>query len=76
MKNRAARVIRLETKGPISPPPDRGKLLMADEVAAIIGGVSPKWVLRKMPHAVRVGYRIVRWYERDVANWLEENRTN
>ena len=58
------------------PPPDRGKLLSADEVAAIIGGVSQSWVRRSVPHRVTVGYRIVRWYELDVRAWLETNRAN
>ncbi len=71
-------MIRLERKSPglPEPPPDRGRLLKADEVANIIGGVSPSWVRRNVPHKLPLGRRIKRWYELDVRAWLEANRPN
>ena len=69
-------MIRLEPKspGPPEPPPDRGRLLTAKEVADMIGGISPSWVRRHVPHAVPLGHSTVRWYELDVRAWLEANR--
>ena len=68
------RLVNPKSPGLPEPPPDRGRLLKAEEVADIIGGVSQSWVRRKVPHAVKVGHSIVRWYELDVRAWLEANR--
>ena len=68
------RVLRPEA-GPPEPPPDRGRLLSAQEVAELIGGVSAAWVRRQVPHKLALGHSTVRWYERDVCGWLESRRT-
>jgi predicted DNA-binding transcriptional regulator AlpA len=66
------RVLRPDT--PLALPPDRGRLLTAEEVAEIIGGVSPTWVRRNVPHKLVLGHSTVRWFEADVRAWLEERR--
>lgn len=54
------------------PPPDRGRLLTADDVRAMIGGgVALEWVYANVPHKLKISYRMVRWYEDDVRDWLE-----
>lgn len=57
-----------------SPPPDRGRLMTPEQVADLVGGVSPAWVRRNVPHKVRLGHSTVRWYELDVQGWLERCR--
>jgi len=59
---------------PLAPPPDRGPLLSPEQVATLIGGVTPAWVRRVVPCKVRLGQRTVRWYEGDVRTWLETRR--
>jgi predicted DNA-binding transcriptional regulator AlpA len=59
----------------LGPPPDRGRLLTAGEVAALVGGVSPAWVRRHVPHKLQLGHSTVRWYELDVRGWLETRRS-
>jgi predicted DNA-binding transcriptional regulator AlpA len=68
--------LRLEPPeaGPLAPPPPRGWLLTARELADMIGGVSAAWVRRHVPHKVVLGHSTVRWYERDVREWLERCR--
>ena len=56
-------------------PPDRGPLLTPEHVAVLIGGVSPAWVRRCVPHKVDLGQRTKRWYRDDVLAWLETHRT-
>ena len=56
-------------------PPDRGPLLTPEQVATLISGVSPAWVLRSVPHKVDLGQRTKRWYRDDVLAWLELHRT-
>ena len=58
----------------VRPPADRGPLLSSAQVAQLIGGVSPEWVRRTVPHKVTLGQRTVRWYEYDVKAWLESRR--
>jgi len=71
MGNRLAFRARAEA----APPPDRGRLLTAADVAAIIGGgVSPSWCRRNVPHKLDLGHSTKRWYEADVRAWLEERR--
>ena len=55
-------------------PPDRGRLLTADQVAELVGGVSTAWVRRTVPHKLALGHSTVRWYEADVRAWLEKSR--
>jgi predicted DNA-binding transcriptional regulator AlpA len=45
-----------------------------EQVADLVGGVSPAWVRRNVPHKVRLGHSTVRWYELDVQGWLERCR--
>jgi hypothetical protein len=60
-----------------SPPPDRGRLLTAAQVAAELFNqtVSPTWVRRNVPFKIVLGHSTVRWYEVDVRTWLAERRT-
>ena len=63
---------------PPEPPPDRGRLLTATQVAAeLLGGtVSPAWVRRHVPDKVVLGHSTVRWFEADVRAWVEGLRTS
>ena len=58
----------------LDPPPDRGRLLTAKEVADMIGGISPSWVRRYVPHKLPLGPSTKRWFELDIREWLESNR--
>jgi predicted DNA-binding transcriptional regulator AlpA len=67
-------LLRLPAPPPVLPP-DRGRLLTGEEVASLIGGnVSTSWVRRTVPHKLTLGHSTVRWYERDVREWLEQRR--
>lgn len=59
-----------------APPPDRGPLLTAAQVAAHIfsNTVSIAWVRRQVPHKIRLGHSTVRWFEQDVREWLDRQR--
>jgi hypothetical protein len=61
---------------PIGPPPPRGRLLSAEQVAMELlhGSVGPAWVRRHVPHGVRLGHSTVRWFEADVVWWIEARR--
>jgi predicted DNA-binding transcriptional regulator AlpA len=63
---------------PSAPPPDRGRLLTAAQVAAeLLGGtVSPGWVRRHVTPKVVLGHSTVRWYAADVRAWLEAQRAS
>ena len=58
------------------PPPDRGRLLTAQQVAVELldGTVSAAWVRRHVPHKVVLGHSTVRWYELDVRAWIASRR--
>jgi len=56
------------------PPPNRGRLLTAAQVAETIGSVSSAWVRRYVPHKLRLGHSTVRWYEHDVLTWIESRQ--
>jgi predicted DNA-binding transcriptional regulator AlpA len=60
----------------LTPPVDRGRLLKAAEVAAIIGGVSETWVRRNVPNKVALGHSTCRWYQADVRAFLESRRAS
>ncbi len=60
---------------PPDPPPARGPLLTAAQVAVLIGGVSPAWVRRCVPHKVDLGQRTKRWHRDDVLAWLAVRRS-
>lgn len=53
------------------PPRTLGPLLTAKEVAALIGGVTPDWVRKRVPGKRDLGHRTKRWYERDVLGWID-----
>lgn len=59
-----------------TPPPDRGRLLTADQVAreCFAGHVKAQWVRRNVRPKVRLGHSTVLWYEHDVRDWIEEHR--
>ena len=59
-----------------APPPDRGKLMSAAQVAAeMFGGqVEPRWIMEHVPCKVRFGHRTVFFYEHDVRAWIESHR--
>jgi predicted DNA-binding transcriptional regulator AlpA len=59
---------------PLQPPPDRGPLLSPEQVAEMIGGVSPAWVRKTVPGKLVLGQRTIRFYRNDVLNWLETRR--
>ena len=71
------RVLRPDT-GPMVPPPDRGRMLTAEQVAAGVfsGTVSAAWVRRKVPGKLTLGHSTVVWYEYDVRAWLEAQRAS
>jgi len=70
-------VLRPDT-APSAPPPDRGRLLTAAQVAAeLLGGtVCPVWVRRHVLPKVVLGHSTVRWYAADVRAWLEARRAS
>jgi hypothetical protein len=71
--------LRLEPSdaGPPAPPPPRGRLLTAAQIASDLftGTVSPTWVRRRVPHRLRLGHSTVRWFEADVLAWLAGQRS-
>ena len=50
---------------------DRGRLLDANQVAQLIGGVTPEWVRRCVPRKRKLGHATVRWWESDVQQWVD-----
>ena len=59
------------------PPPDRGPLIDARQIQAMIGGTKPPstdWINRHAPNRCDFGYRTKRWYRDDVVTWLETLR--
>lgn len=61
---------------PLIAPPDRGRLLTADEIATELlrGAVTPGWVRQHVGFKVRLGHRTVLWYEADVRAWMDQQR--
>lgn len=55
---------------PPASPLDRGPLLAPEQVAELVGGVSPSWVRRTVPGKLVLGQRTVRWYRDDVLRWI------
>lgn len=68
--------LELVRGAPSEPPVDRGALLSATAVAALIGGVSAAWVRRTVPHKLTLGHSTCRWFERDVRDWLADRRAS
>jgi len=69
-------VLRPGPPGPVDPPPDRGRLLTAAQVAAELFSrtVSPAWVRRHVSYKIVLGHSTVRWYAADVRAWIEARR--
>lgn len=61
----------------VEPPPDRGQLLTADQVAIklLSDTVSAAWVRRNVPGKISLGHSTVRWFELEVRQWLDARRT-
>jgi hypothetical protein len=60
-------------RGQPEPPPDRGRLLDAEEIAREIfyGKVSARWVRRHVTAGkVKLGHVTVMWWEIPVRDWL------
>ena len=75
MKKRALEIVPTHEPAPLAPPPDRGRLLSAEEVAReLLGGhVSALWVTRNVGAGkVQLGHVKRAWWEYDVRRWLEE----
>ena len=72
--------LRLEppsVSAPLAPPPPRGRLLTAEQVATdlLAGAHSPAWVRRHVRPKLALGHSTVRFYETDVVAWIEQQRT-
>lgn len=63
---------------PLAPPPNRGRLLTAAQVAVELLGdaVAPSWVKRHVPGKLVLGHSTIRWYEADVRQWLDSRRAS
>lgn len=69
------------TRGPLPPPPDRGRLVYDVEIpAAFFGGLphltNPvRWVREHLPkaQAIRIGRQLA-WFTKDVEDWIESRR--
>ncbi len=55
-------------------PEDRGRMLDAQQVADLIGGVKASWVRRNMPGKLNLGHSTKRWWEADVLGWIQSRR--
>jgi hypothetical protein len=73
----ARQILQIMQPTPLSPPPDRGRLMTADQVAAEIfqGQVSAQWVRRNVRPKVVLGHSTVMFYEADVRRWIELRRS-
>ena len=60
----------------VEPPPDRGRLMDAREVAGqLFGGhVKAEWVRRHVPGKMTTGHRTVFWWEYEVISWIDSNK--
>jgi predicted DNA-binding transcriptional regulator AlpA len=71
--------LRVLRRSPAStkPPPHRGRLLTARQVATELfcTTVSPAWVRRHVTPKVVLGHSTVRFYEHDVIDWIACRRS-
>lgn len=68
MKRAEARVLELP-----QPPVDRGPMIDAAAIQALIGGNHPpseKWIYDNVPGKRKLSHRCVRWFRNDVLAWL------
>lgn len=70
----STRPMRLMTE--TDPPPDRGRLLSAADVATecFSGKVTAQWVRRNVRPKVRLGHSTCLFYEHDVRRWIDQHR--
>jgi hypothetical protein len=70
--------LQLLPSGPPAPPPDRGRLLFPDQVAAELFGnrVNGRWCRRHVAPGdkIRLSKTRVAWWEADVLRWLESQK--
>ena len=62
---------------PVDPPPDRGNLMNAEDIAGqLLGGhVKADWVRRHVPGKMDLGHRTKMWWESEVIEWINSTRT-
>lgn len=66
----------MKTPKPVETPRDRGPLLTDAEVAKLLRLNNPEskqarlWVRRHVPNKKPIGYNTLRWFERDVLDWV------
>lgn len=55
---------------------NRGRLLDARTIAGELfgGSVGEQWVRRNVPKKITFTKRLIRWWERDVLDWIEDQR--
>ena len=60
----------------VEPPPNRGRLMDAREVAGqLFGGhIKAEWVRRHVPGKMTAGHRTVFWWEFEVISWIDSNK--
>ena len=60
----------------VEPPPDRGKLMNAEDVAGPIygGRVTACWVRRHVPGKMNMGHRTKFWWEYEVIEWINSTK--
>lgn len=71
------RLIRIQRPAKaVEPPPYRGKLMNAYDIAGQIygGHVSADWVLRKVPGKMDMGHRTKMWWEFEVVEWINSTK--
>ncbi len=61
---------------PVEPPPDRGRLMNAEDIAGkLLGGhVKACWVRRHVPGKMTMGHRTVFWWEFEVIEWINSTK--
>ena len=60
----------------VEPPPDRGRLMDAKDIAEqLFGGhVKAEWVRRYVPGKMTMGHRTVFWWEDEVIAWIDSTK--
>ena len=61
-----------ESQGAVATPvrKDRGRLLDTRQVAGMVNR-SAEWCRKNIPHKLTLGPSTVRWWERDVTEWID-----
>jgi hypothetical protein len=73
----ARQILQIMQPTPPLPPPERGRLMTAEQVADAIfqGTVKAQWVRRNVRPKVVLGHSTVMFYEVDVRRWIELRRS-